>query len=263
MATCKAALLAALLAACFAAAAAAPPAAQALFACNPSAATLPGGLSCRTPDAAARAAAEFALKQLNSQKNAVPGQPATLSGIAFYASQVVAGTNHYLQLNLKDAKGQPLTVQAVVYEKLPAYGGGMELSKFVVLPPGPGPVAGPVAGPSAALAAPAAAKPLFACPSQALLGGLSCKAPDSSARAAADFAVKALNARNAVAGGPVSLAGQNAVSKFATQVVAGSNYYLELNLKDAKGQPLTVQAVVYEKLPAYGGGMELSKFVVL
>jgi hypothetical protein len=45
--------------------------------------------------------------------------------------------------------------------------------------------------------------------------------------------------------------------------VAGTNYYMELSLKDSKGQPVTVQAVVYEKLPAYGGGMELSKFAVM
>jgi len=145
------------------------PAAKALFTCMaphaPGAPMLAGGVMCKTPDADARAAAAFAVTQLNA-KAGVPNTPVTLVSIDKYASQVVAGMNRFLQLSVKDSKGAVSSVQVQVYQ--PLGNAAPQLIKSTVLPAGSqaGPVAAPVAAPAVkgmsgmvGMGAPAATKP--------------------------------------------------------------------------------------------------------
>jgi hypothetical protein len=101
------------------------------WACGPPG--LAGGLSCQsTLDDQARAAANFAIAQLNAQ-NALPNGPVTLVSVPRFATQVVAGLKYFFDLQVKDATGKVSTVQAEVYWKLPGYGGGFELSGYLPL----------------------------------------------------------------------------------------------------------------------------------
>ncbi|KAI8468951.1 MAG: hypothetical protein J3K34DRAFT_425381 [Monoraphidium minutum] len=113
---------------------------------------------------------------------------------------------------------------------------------------------------AAAKPAAAAAKPLFSCPTQPMPGGLACKPANADATAAAKFAVGAVNAAKSAPGTPLTL---SKVNTYATQVVAGTNYFVDFDVKDAAGATRRMQAKVFRALPVYGGKMELTASVML
>jgi hypothetical protein len=114
---------------------------------NKSAMGLLGGPTAGDPEAS-RAAALFAVSQLQGN-SAFPKQGAlSLARIVSAQRQVVAGTNHILVLETKDAAGATRTVRATVWEKLPGASASarndgaaaprdMELTKFSLEEAGP------------------------------------------------------------------------------------------------------------------------------
>lgn len=94
-----------------------------------------GGPTASNPEES-RHAAQFAVEQLQSN-SAFPKQGAlSLARVVSAQRQVVAGTNHILVLETKDASGALKTVRATVWEKLPDHARNgardMELTKFAI-----------------------------------------------------------------------------------------------------------------------------------
>lgn len=193
------------------------------------------------------------------------GARVTLGSISQYGTQVVAGTNTYLTMTVLGAAnlapGTPTEIQAVVFTPLGA-NPTPQLSKYQIVGPfvavpGELTAAAPSTS-SAAAAAPLMAAP-FSCAAPGTPGGVACaKSASPEARAAAMFAVSRLNAQSALPDGPVGLV---EVTKVGEQVVAGTNYYLEMRVRDAKGATKAVQAVVFRALPVNGGGFQLTGYL--
>jgi hypothetical protein len=94
-----------------------------------------GGPTASNPEES-RHAAQFAVEQLQGN-SAFPKQGAlSLARVVSAQRQVVAGTNHILVLETKDASGALKTVRATVWEKLPDHARNgardLELTKFTV-----------------------------------------------------------------------------------------------------------------------------------
>ena len=102
----------------------------ALFNCTAGADPLAGGITCAEPGDDARTAADFAVSQANA-RGLVPGGPLALSGVTRYASQVVAGVNHFVEFVVKNAAALDMTLQAKVYQPL---SGPLQLSALSIIP---------------------------------------------------------------------------------------------------------------------------------
>lgn len=246
---------------------------KALFSCGGASSPVRvGGPACQKPtDPRAQRVAAVAVQQLNAA-NALSGSPVTLVSVEQYATQVVAGLNHFVQLKVKNSKGATDTVQVQVFDPLPVTGSGTRVVSYAVLPqqapaptsaakPAPAPKSTPAKAPAKQASGSVQSMEAFTCRQQGIPGGLQCKdASGADAKQSAETAVKLLNEANVVPNGPVVLV---SVTKYATQVVAGTNIYLELKVKDSKGAERAVQARVFQPLPVYGTKAELSGFLLL
>lgn len=94
-----------------------------------------GGPTASNPEES-RHAAQFAVEKLASNAAFPKSGALSLARVVSAQRQVVAGTNHILVLETKDASGAVKTVRATVYEKLPDRerngARDMELTKFSV-----------------------------------------------------------------------------------------------------------------------------------
>ncbi|KIY98957.1 hypothetical protein MNEG_9006 [Monoraphidium neglectum] len=240
-----------------------------LYACGAPGAA--GGVACAGagPNPDAERAATFALRQINAAGAFARGPATFITTTRPYATQVVAGLNYFLTFVVTTPDGHAAVVQAKVYQNLQRQ---QSLTAWALAPQAAllGATAAPVApaapaaktapAPAARLPTAAAKAPLFTCPVAGRPGGLFCRPADADATRAAEVALAQINAAKGVTGGPLKL---KAVTTYATQVVAGTNYWVDFVAKDAAGADKRIQARVFRPLPVYGGDWKLSEYVVL